>query len=297
MEDHHPIPPKDPVHEPWDFCTRCFCEEWDNSEKPTRSRTIVNIYPFATELRSWLMQKPTNIRIILPTDLYIENPFTYHASCLVVIFTEVVIDYTKFLKRRDDIQIEPWQIDLKRMRMVSEIILYAVRICEVLFKQLLYCTKFDFKRYWKKSLGSLLVQSCSACKGKNKHTVSLVGSLAHRYKLCGQYEQCLKKDLNYLNRLRNTQAAHATVDQNLISSTIDEALIVAEQYLNDIGRKFLHMLEHISEIEQAMIQEAGKRLLTENRIGKYNSNLVSTYYWEIAFRRLYILLLTRKRQE
>lgn len=288
MKDCFSKPPKCPVHEEWDFCTRCFYDKLGN-------QSIANIYPFATELRKWLRQEPSKLPVIFPGEQYLMNPFSHHSSRLVSIFIDVVNDFSDFINSRDKTNLkEPWKIDLKRIRIASEMILYAVRICESLFKQLLYCTQFDPKRYWNKPLGPLLAQRCLACKGKNKHQVSIVGSLAHRYKLCGQYEQCLQVDLKYLNKLRNSQAAHATVDKDAVSSTIEKAWITAENYCNDIGSKFIHMLGHISEIELAMINEAENRLKSENRSGKYNSGLVSTYYWEKSF--LKLILVLRRRQ-
>ena len=291
------MPPKEPVHEDWNFCTRCFYEQWDNPLKPTNSHTVVNLYPFATNLRKWLLREPVKLPLILPKDFSLSNPFSHHTSCLVLIFTDVVNDFAAFLQNRNVDLIEPWQIDLKRMHLASEMILYTVRICEALFKQMLYCTQFDFKRYWHKSLGKLLEQRCYACKGKRKHTVSLAGSLAHRYKLCGQYEQCLKKDLNYLNKLRNTQAAHATVGQINMSPTLEEAWRVANWHCNEIGNKFIHMLKHISEIELAMIKEVKRRLMAEDCTGHYNSSLASTFYWEKSFRRFYNLLLRQSQRK
>jgi len=292
-ENNHSRPPKEPVHEDWDFCARCFCEQWDDPEFPTRSLTAVNVFPFATELREWLLQQPAELLLITPESLSLTNPFSHHASYLVGIFTEVVNDFAAFVQGRDADLAEPWQVDLKRMRFVSEMTLYAVRICEALFKQLLYCTQFDFERYWYKPLGPLLAARCRACKGKKRHQVSLTGSLAHRYNLCGQYEQCLRKDLEYLNHLRNAQAAHATVGQTNMSPAVEEAWRIAEWYCNEIGNKFAHMLEHISEIELAMIKEARQRLWTEDPTGAYNSDLVSTYYWERTLLRLYTLLRWR----
>lgn len=285
--------PNEPAHEPWDFSARCYCEQWDDRRGRRRSRTVVNLYPFATELRKWLQQEPAELLLITPESLSLTNPFTQHASYLAGIFLEVVNDFAALVKRRDAHLVEPWQVDLKRMRLASEMTLYSVRICEALFKQLLFCTQFDFERYWKMPLGPMLAARCRSCKGKKRHLVSLAGSLAHRYGLCGQYEQCLQKDLRFLNQLRNAQAAHATVGRTNASSHLEDAWRVAELYCNEIGNKLVHMLEHISEIKLAMIKEAGQRLRTEDRTGHYNSNLVSTYYWEQSLLRLRFLLKRR----
>jgi hypothetical protein len=288
-----PGPPCEPVHEPWDFCARCFTEVWDDPLKPRRSRTIVNLYPFATELRKWMQQKPARLLIITPESLTLTNPFSQHASYLATIFAEVVNDFVTFAKGRDPSLAEPWRVDVKRMRLATEMILYALRLCEALLKQLLYCTQFEFGRYWYAPMERLLVARCRACKGRKTHTVSLAGSLAHRYKLCGQYEQCLRKDLGYLNRLRNSQAAHATVGPTNASGTLEEAWQAADWYCFEVGEKFVHMLSHISEIEQAAIKELSERSLTESPFGQYNSNLVSTYRWQLELVKLYQLLRWR----
>jgi len=288
-------PPKDPVHEDWEFTTRCLCEQWDDPAQPRLSWTVVNMYPFATELRSWMQQKPERMVLITPEMRTIANPFSHHASILVMTFMEIVNDFHAFVTCPDRM-VEPWKIDIRRHRMASEMILYATRICEALFKQMLYCTNIDYRRYWGAALGGLLSARCRACKGKKKHRVSLSGSLAHRYGRCGEYEECLKKDLEVLNDLRNSQAAHATVEQPRISSTVDEAYRIAHWYVIEIGEKFVHMLQHISEIEIAMIDEINHRLYSEDRTGKVESNLVSTYYWELAFEKLYLLLSWRSKQ-
>ncbi len=253
---------------------------------------MVNLHPFATDLHGWLQQKPVDLVLFTPGSLSIENPYTQHVSYLIGIFAEVVNDFIDFTKKRDPDLSEPHYVDLKRMRFASEMILYAVRICEALFKQLLYCTNFDPRRYRRAALGGLLSARCNACWKQKKvsHMVSLAGSLFHRYEHCGQYEECLSKDLQYLNQLRNKQAAHATVASTTSSPNLDHAWSVADWYCLEIGNKFAHMLSHIAEIEQAMMKEAALRLITENRNGTYNSNLTSTYYWQIELEKLHVLL-------
>lgn len=184
---------------------------------------MVNIFPFANELRKWMTQEPAVLPQITPESLYLTNPYSQSASNLVLIFAEIVNDFAGFAIYDRPNEAEAWRIDLRRMRLASEMILYATRICEALFKQMLFCTQFHPNRYEFKALGQMLSAWCQACKGRKKHKVSLAGSLAHRYMLCGQYEQCLREDLEFMNRLRNEQAAHASVGQLSLSPSVEEA--------------------------------------------------------------------------
>lgn len=290
-------PPRHATHERWDFCARVFTEVWDGiAEHPPK--TVVNIHPFAGQLQRWLRQEPAELALITPGARTISNRYAHHASFLVAIFTEVVNDFHAFLRERSPSFVRAYEVDVRRMRFVSEMILYAVRIFEALLKQLLYCTQFDIRRYEKAALGQLLSSRCEACWREKKvvHKVSLAGSLAHRYGLCGQYEQCLRKDLQALNHLRNAQAAHATVGAVAISPSLDSAWTTGWEHLTWIGEKVTHMLGHVAELEVAMIAEAKSRLRSEIPTGRHNSNLVSTYYWQIELVRLYSLLQERSRK-
>jgi hypothetical protein len=290
-----PKPPRHATHESWDFCARVFTEIWDQSPRREPSRTVVNIQPLARELQRWLRQEPAELVLIRPSAHTISNPYSQHASFLIAIFSLVVNDFYQFLQGSSANLAAPYEIDLRRMRYTSEMILYAVRIFEALLKQLLYCTQFDRSRYEKAALGQLLSSRCEDCWRKRRviHKVSLAGSLAHRYRLCGQYEQCLRKDLHQLNALRNAQAAHALVGPMDISPSQVVARGIGQAHFTWIGEKVAHMLTHIAELDEAMIIDAQTRLGTETRTGPYNSNLVSTYYWQIELIRLYRLLVAR----
>jgi hypothetical protein len=156
----------------------------------------------------------------------------------------------------DDVAPLSWvTAEVHRVRYYSEFVLYTTRLIEGLVKQLLFCTDFELKDYRGAALGELLLRDCKPCrKAEKPHGVSLLGSLAHHYRLCAGYDNCLEVDLPKLNRLRNTLAAHSGIWH---LEHVDAA--TSRKYLHDAsietGELFLHMLQHIGAIEEAMIAE------------------------------------------
>src|SRR3546814_4822556 len=102
------------------------------------------------------------------------------------------------------------EAEIERLRLYNEVVLYTARFCEVVIKQLLYCTQLPQPRYARKSLGGLLESPCPACRSENgqePHTISLVGSLAHHFHLCFEFEQCAMNPMLTVTKLSNSQAA------------------------------------------------------------------------------------------
>lgn len=182
------------------------------------------------------------------------NPYTYDASVLAVAFMSVVNESDAFAKNTEPL--DGLDAEIKRIRLYTENVLYTVRLCEALIKQLLFCTSLPEADYHRSALGSLLSKQCSVCRSskEKRHKISLLGSLAHRYGLCRTYDLCLDQHLRLANRLRNTEAAHSGVTKFLPREASVVRSELGEQ-LNNVGNDFIHMLLHISEIEGRMLKE------------------------------------------
>lgn len=278
--------PLGPVHWEFDFCARSFYTRTLGRD----TLTVVNLFPFATELQKWALRKPSTLPVVTEDDHTFDNPFCHHSSFLVWMFTAAVNDFAMFVAEQKEPTDGTWEISLGTMRHTAEVVLYSTRLAECLFKQLLYCTSLDTRLYFKAPLGQMLDGACRSCKGKAKHRVSLIGSLAHRYKMCGVYEQCIQTDLTFLNSVRNSQAAHATVGPVRLEPHVDRAWMTARHILDELGDRMIHLLGHVAEMETHLLAELEGRLHSEYPFGLYNSNLVSTYHWQQALLRLLAVL-------
>jgi hypothetical protein len=219
-----------------------------------RSPLHANFHPFATELRKWMLRKPSNVPVFSSNDQTFNNPYTNDASALANIFMFVVNDCADFSERVATLN--PYEAECRRVMLYSENVLYTARLCEAFIKQLLYCTTFPENSYRGAALGALLSGDCSGCrnsKGK-PHKLSLLGSLAHRYHLCHTYEECLKQHVSMANRRRELEAAHSSVAMFAPGVSAD-LRGQFEQDIARIGNDLIHMLQHISEIETQMLIE------------------------------------------
>jgi len=232
---------------------------WRGFHSPVRP----NFYKFATELRKWMQKSPAVLPILLPGNTAFYNPYARPASILIRAFQRVENDCGFFAQDAQVDRADVAEAEVRRIRLFSEFVLYATRICEALIKQLLYCTGFDERIYRRAALGALLAQPCDACRRarNERHRYSLLGSLAHRYALCGQYDECLDVDLARFNTLRNVTAAHASVAEIRAKSSMESRAISRADVI-DAGSTFLHMLLHISEIEVQMWDELAKKIVT-----------------------------------
>jgi len=146
--------------------------------------------------------------------------------------------------------------EIARVRNYNEQVLYIARVCESLTKQLLFCTQIPWRHYKRASLAQLLSTECRGCRssGQKRHKLSYLGSLAHRYGLCGKFEQCLREHLKIVGRRRNVDAAHSdTPTLNVRSVEESRAQLNADTI--ELGNEFIHMLEHLNEIEDNMNKE------------------------------------------
>jgi hypothetical protein len=232
---------------------------WRGFHEPVRP----NFYKFATELRKWMQNEPATLPLLLPGNIAFYNPYSRPASVLIRAFQRVERDCGGFARdpRADRIYVA--ETEVRRIRLFSEFVLYATRICEALIKQLLYCTGFDERIYRRAALGALLAQPCESCRKQRneKHRYSLLGSLAHHYGLCAPYDECLDVDLAKFNALRNTTAAHSTVAQVRARTSAESRAISREEVL-DAGNTLVHMLVHISQIEVRMWEELVAKIVT-----------------------------------
>ncbi len=216
-----------------------------------------NFHPIAGELRQWLLREG-------PFSIFAEehkgdtlsytNPYTYDASALVSILADVTNDSYSIATNAD--LVDPTDAEIARVRNYNEQVLYIARVCEALTKQLLFCTQIPRRNYDKASLGTLLSTECRGCRsaGQRRHKLSLLGSLAHRYGLCGKFEQCLGEHMKIVARRRNLNAAHSNTPTLNIRSAVESRDQLKTDTL-ELGNEFIHMLEHLNEIETHMFRE------------------------------------------
>jgi hypothetical protein len=231
-------------HIDWEFREAAILHKGGQPARP-------NFHPLGGELKNWLLQNG-QLRIIYSgerkTGQRFTNPYVYNASALSIAYAEIVNDCADFADCAEPLDSVDAQI--KFMRLQTESILYPARLCEALIKQLLYLTSFPEKYYRGVSLGGLLSKDCPGCRSSNSapHEISLLGSLAHRYRLCHEFEDCLKDHLRLLSRRRDVGAAHSDIPKFSRKSSAKLRKDFGNEF-NKHGKFFRHMLEHISEIE------------------------------------------------
>jgi hypothetical protein len=247
------VPHTDPniaYHFEWEFRREALLWSGD-------SPVNVNFYPLATELRQWLLQQG-QITVFAEEDKDttspFSNPYTYHASVIGAILSRSINASHNFVTDMEPM--DEMDADIERIRLYNEQILYIARFCEASIKQLLYCTQIPKKYYKDAALGTLLSTDCRICKNSEKprHKISLLGSLAHRYQLCLPFEQCLFEHIKIVNRRRNLEAAHSD-SQLLRIRTDDASRAQLKEDALDAGNEFVHMLQHISDLETRMMYE------------------------------------------
>jgi hypothetical protein len=237
-------------HMEWQFCREAAV--WVGN-RPIRP----NLYPFATELRNWMLRKPDRLGVFSSEEQLFTNHYTYDASVLSSIFMYVINDGAEFIK--STVSLDPCEAEIKRIRIYGEYVLYTARLSEVFIKQLLFCTTFPEGDYRGSALGALLSKDCSGCRNskEKRHKLSLLGSLAHRYRLCHTYDNCLNQHLALANRRRDLEAAHSGVTKFMPKSSA-EVRSQFEKEFDKVGVDFIHMLYHISEIETRMLDEVSQ---------------------------------------
>ena len=221
---------------------------WSEHGRPIR----VNFYPYAHELRRWIIREPWILPVVVDEAAY-SNPYSRSAAALIAMFRDSLNEGALWSEGGQGIR-EGYS-EVVRVRYYSELVLTGVRIIECLTKQLLFCTALEPKEYRRATLGKLLRVDCKRCRGEGTpHSISLLGSLAHMYQLCAGYNNCLEKDLPRLGEMRNQFVAHSeTWKLEIIPERASRERLRRDSI--DTGETFLHMLEHVSEIEMAMRQE------------------------------------------
>jgi hypothetical protein len=128
---------------------------------------------------------------------------------------------------------------------------------QVVIKQLLFCTGIHEKQYKNMALGGLLESPCPSCKkanGKKPHSVSMVGTLAHPFGLCLEFEHCAMDHMALVNTQRNTEAAHSDLQMLNIRTAAESKAHLAKD-CEEVFSRLVHMLSHLEDLEQSMIED------------------------------------------
>ncbi len=262
IESQH-IPHEDPntaYHMDWAFRREAAIFVGDHPIAP-------NLYPIGSQLRKWMLREG-QMTFLAHSDRKLPNaptnPYSYHAYILMRSYADILNDSHAFVV--STAEREASDSEIQYIRLYSELVLYTARLCEVLIKQLLFCTTFRPGDYEKAALGALLSRNCSGCGNskEKRHKVSLLGSLAHRYGFCGGYEECLHNHVKIVNRRRNLEAAHSGVIEFVGRTTNESRALLGEQ-MALIGEELIHMLEHIGDIEIRVIDEMKSHIETEEK--------------------------------
>lgn len=222
----------------------------------------INFLPLAREMRAWLMQRGA-LPILSTTDQQAKggytNPYTFSGVSLALIMARVVNSFHEFTTQTSDQ--DGVDAEIERLRLYNEVILYSARICEVAIKQLLYCTQIPEPKYDRMALGALLESPCPKCKrenGKEPHLVSLVGSLAHPFHLCLEFDHCALDHMDLVNKQRNSQAAHSGI-QTLNIRSVEESKAQLVNDCDEVLTGFLHMLSHLEKLEERMLDDLAEK--------------------------------------
>jgi len=188
------------------------------------------------------------------------NPFTASGVTLQLIMSKV-INAAVECSAADSLEQDPVEAEIDRIRVYNELLIYAARVCESSIKQLLHCTQIPAHRYERQALGGLLQSPCPDCRkelGARPHQVSLVGTLAHPFRLCREFEECAMDHMDLVNRLRNSEAAHAGV-QTLVVRTAEASKSRLMGESDQLLAGFVHMLSHVSDLEQRMLSDLAEK--------------------------------------
>jgi hypothetical protein len=244
------------IHLSWNYRPHAF--RW-NGEKIEG----INFFPAGREMRAWLTQQ-CPLAIAGGTDNGAvggyTNPYTAYARSLAAVTSRVVNAFHQYATTPTPDH-DAFDAEIERIRLYNEVVLYLARFCEVVIKQLLYCTQIPEKTYGGMALGALLESWCSECKkqnGKEPHLISMVGSLAHPYRLCLEFDHCAMNHLDLVNKLRNSQAAHSGI-QALNVRTVEESKLQLLKDCSDILDGYVHMLSHVESLETRMLDDLAQK--------------------------------------
>jgi len=256
-EEHHQSHPDSNIayHFDWEF--RREAAIWVDQQA-----LAPNFHPLATEFRRWLLREG-QFSVFSEnhkgTTFSLTNPYAYSASVIAAILARSINASHEFATATE--ALDATDADIERIRIYNEQVLYVARFCEATIKQLLYCTQIPKKYYEDAALGALLASDCKTCRktGKPPHKNSMLGSLAHRYKLCLEFDHCLIEHLKIVNRRRNLEAAHSDTQSLNIRNAEKSRAQLAHDSL-EVGNEFVHMLKHISDLEIEMMNELKSRI-------------------------------------
>jgi hypothetical protein len=223
----------------------------------------VNLLPLAGEMRAWMQQRgqlslmPTPEA---PTSGGFTNPYTSSGVTLQLLMARIINASHEYAST-DTPSHNEVDAEVERIRFKNEVLMYSARLCEVAIKQLLYCTQIPESRYRRMALGALLESPCPDCKrqsGKEPHMVSLVGTLAHPFHLCLEFEHCAMDHMDLVNRLRNSEAAHSGV-QHLNVRSVGASKLQLMQDKQEALNGFVHMLSHVEDLERSMLADLAEK--------------------------------------
>lgn len=246
-----PRGPHGATHQVWAYRREAVVWIDDKPLKP-------NIIPFAGEMARWLQRKvsalPLHTKLTNGAIGEVTNPYSYSLSAISIVIGTAINDAFEFAESAE--LIDAVDAEVKRIRLESELTLYAARFCEAAIKQMLYCTQVPARMYERASMGQLLARECDHCKkaGREKHDISLLGSLAHRFFLCHMLDNCAIDHLQLVARRRNQEAAHSD-SQSIHPRSASESREHLTRSLSEIGQELGHMADHIGEIEAKVIAE------------------------------------------
>lgn len=250
--------PHDASHQPWEYGRGAVI--WGSDGRPL----AVNMLPHATHMRAWLSRETDTLwqdgDYVDPQLEQQRNPYSESLVTLGCSIALIIDDICKFNESTSEIP--PPEAEIRRIRLETELILHAARFCEAAIKQMLHCTAFPRKLYRNAAMGQLLALDCKACRGAGRpaHTFSLVGSLAHHFFLCIEFDGCALDHLTLAERRRNIEAAHSNA-QRLKICTPTQSRNELRTTLDEVAGDFLHLLSHISQVEIAMAREIRLRMV------------------------------------
>ncbi|WP_339413817.1 hypothetical protein [Pseudomonas sp. EA_35y_Pfl2_R5] len=232
----------------------------------------LNILPLAGDMRAWMQQRGQLALMPAPTPPSwggFTNPYTTSGVTLQLLMARAINAAHEYATT-DTPDHNEVDAEVERVRLYNEVLLYSARLCEVAIKQLLYCTQIPETRYGRMALGALLESPCPDCKrhdGKKPHLVSLVGTLAHPFHLCLEFEHCAMDHMALVNRLRNSEAAHSGI-QPLNIRSVEESKLQLMQDNQEVLEGFLHMLSHLEDLEHQMLRDLTEKGESINALKK-----------------------------
>jgi len=230
----------------------------------------MNILPLAGDMRAWMQQRGQLALMPVPPPPSwggFTNPYTTSGVTLQLLMARAINAAHEYATTNTPGHNEI-DAEVERVRLYNEVLMYSARLCEVAIKQLLYCTQIPEPRYGRMALGALLESPCQDCKrhdGKKPHLVSLVGTLAHPFHLCLEFEHCAMDHMALVNRLRNSEAAHSGV-QPLNIRSVEASKLQLMQDNQEVLEGFVHMLSHLEDLEREMLQDLAEKAESINTL-------------------------------